>query len=407
MVKGNLASALARSSLDIQLPPRPAYGMLGRAIVLYTNSFALQGTAPNIVLWRYSVTIQEGDNNLRDNKSTLSRPKKKRIVEILLETAPFAGLPIASDWAQMLVSPKKVPFPSNERDSYKIEWYPADGDALPGSTPDESDRVKQSRRRNTYTVLVENIGTVSVQDLLSDLAQPTSNYPLKLETIQALNIIMAHGPSSERNIATAGGNKFYPFGNHPQLELTSLGGGLQAVRGYFGSVRTSVNRILFNLNVATGAFYKSGPLLDVMKDFTGGPPPANASQQMKLAAFVRKLRFETNYIPASDKGGKSKKDAKGRIATVRKVHTIGDLSRFGQNAENVKFDEVGANGGVTKVSVKDYFQRKYGIRLALPQAPLVNYGTLKEAKWIPAELCTILPGQLARRLLQGDQTRNM
>jgi len=397
MVKGDLASTLAAASLDIQLPPRPAYGKNGRPIVLYTNYFELKGIEADTVLYRYSVAIQE------DNE--LPRPKKKRLIELLLQTAPFAGLPIASDWVQILVTPKNVPFREQKRGSYKLEWYPADGEALPSPTPDEPDRVKQARRRNTYTLLVEAIGTVSVRDLLSDLAQPTSNYPLKLETIQALNVIMAHGPSSERNIATAGGNKFYPFGNHPQVELANLGGGLQAARGYFGSVRTSVNCILFNLNVATGAFYRSGPLLDVMTDFT--PPPKNAFQHSKLAAFVRKLRFETNYIPAREKGEKSKKSGKGHSATVRKVHAIGDLSRFGQHAENVKFDELGANGIVTKVTVKDYFFRKYGIRLAVPQAPLVNYGTLKEPKWIPAELCTILPGQLARRLLQGDQTSRM
>lgn len=45
--------------------------------------------------------------------------------------------------------------------------------------------------------------------------------------------------------------------------------------------------------------------------------------------------------------------------------------------------------------------------LRLPQAPLVNYGSRENPKWIPGELCSVLPGQLARRLLQGDQTREM
>jgi eukaryotic translation initiation factor 2C len=397
MVKGDLASALAASSLDIKLPLRPAYGVNGKAIVLYTNYYELKGISPDTLLYRYSVAFQP------DNE--LPKPKKKRLVELLLQMAPFAGLPIASDWAQILVTPKNVPL--DKRASYKLEWFPADGEALPAEAKDEPERVKQARRRNTHQALVEDIGTVSVKDLLSDLSQPTSNYPLKLETIQALNVIMAHGPSSERNIATANGNKFYPFGNHPQVQLADLGGGLQAVRGYFGSVRTGVNRILFNLNVATGAFYKSGPLLEVMQSFTGGPPPANQIQLRKLAAFVRKLRFETNYIQETDKAGKVKKDPKGRPITKRKVHSISDLSRFGQNARTMKFNEVGANGVVTEVSVEAYFLRKYGIRLTAWQAPLVNYGTAQDAKWLPAELCTILPGQLAKRLLQGDQTSKM
>jgi eukaryotic translation initiation factor 2C len=397
MVKGDLSTALAASSLDVKLPARPAYGTNGRAIVLYSNYFELKGINANTELYRYSVAFQP-DNDL-------PKPKKKRLVELLLKMAPFAGLPVASDWAQILVSPKKVPM-TEARAAYKLEWYPSDGEPLPEPTAEDSDRVKQARRKNSHTALVEDIGTVSVGDLLRDLAQPDSNYPLKLETIQALNVIMAHGPGSDKNMATAGGNKFYPFGSHPQLQTIPLGGGLDALRGYFTSVRTSVNRILVNVNVATGAFYKSGPLLDVLRDVSGGPPQ-NDFQQRKLATFVRKLRFETNYTPEIGKGGKPKKDAKGRTITKRKVHIIGDLSRYGQNATNVRFGEVDSNGTVRQVTVQQYFLSKYNITLVNPLAPLVNYGLPKDPKWIPAELCSVLPGQLAKRLLLGLQTSEM
>ncbi|KAF2036490.1 Piwi-domain-containing protein [Setomelanomma holmii] len=398
MVKGDLTSALAASSLDIQFPRRPAYGTAGKAIVLYTNYFELKGINPDTVLYRYSVAFQPSNE--------IPKPKKKRLIELLLSSSPFAGLPIASDWAQILVTPKKVPLES-KRKSFKLEWYPADGEPMPAPTPQDSEKIQAARARNTHTALVEEIGTVSIRDLHNDLKQSTSNYPLKLETIQALNVIMAHGPSGERNIATAGGNKFYPFGSHPQLQIADLRGGLQALRGYFSSVRTSVNRILVNVNVATGAFYKSGPLLDVMRDYTGGGPPSNDFQQRKLAAFVRKLRFETNYIPEKDKGGKVKKGPNGKTLTKRKVHTISDLSRYGQNATTVKFQQTGANGAVTQVTIQTYFKQQYNITLQFPQAPLVNYGTAKEPMWIPAELCSVLSGQLARRLLLGPQTSEM
>jgi eukaryotic translation initiation factor 2C len=396
MVKGDLSSALAASSLGVTLPARPAYGTMGKPIVLYTNYFELKGINANTELYRYSVAFQP-DNDL-------PRPKKKRLVELLLQMAPFAGLPVASDGAQILVTPKKVPL-EDKRASYKLEWYPADGEPFPAPSPNDAERVRLSRRKNTYQALVEDIGTVSVQDLLRDLAQPTSNYPLKLETIQALNVIMGHGSGSDRSIATASGNKFFPFGNHPQLQMAPLGGGLDALRGYFTSVRTSVNRILVNVNVATGAFYKSGPLLDVMADF--GPIPANPMQYRKLAAFVRKLRFETNYLPETGKGGKKKTDAKGRPVTKRKVHVIGDLSPFQKNATNIRFSKTDANGTVTQVTVQEHFRAQYGITLNVPQAPLVNYGTANDAKWIPAELCSVLPGQLAKRLLLGPQTSEM
>lgn len=396
MVKPDLANKMAGTSLDVQLPKRPAYGTAGRPTVLFTNYVKLEGIKPDTTFYRYSVAFQP-DNEIK-------KAKKRRLIEQLMNMPPFAGIPIASDWAQVLIGPKKVPL-AKKRDSFKIEWYPADGDPLPSQTPDEAPRIAQSRKKNTHTALIEELATVSVADLLKDLSQPGMTYPLKLETIQALNVVMAHGPSSDPNIATAGGNKFYPFGVHPQVQTMPLGGGLMAARGYFSSVRTSVNRILVNVNVATGAFYKSGPLLDVMLDY--GPHPQNDFQQQRLSAFLRLLKFETNYIRETGKDGKPKLGPKGVPITKRKVHIIAALSRFGQNARTVTFQEVGPGGAVAVVSVEAYFKKKYNITLKHPLAPLVNYGTPPAPKWIPAELCTVLPGQLAKKLLLGSQTSEM
>lgn len=396
MVKADISTTLAGTSLDLKLPSRPAYGTAGKAIVLYTNYFELKGIQGDTVLYRYSLAFSDAD---------LPKPKKRRLVQLLLQMEPFAKYKIASDGAQILVSLEKIALDST-RPEFTLEWYPKDGGPFPAPSPEDTEARKAARKKSTYRALVEELGTVSVKDLLKDLAQPTSTYPSKLETIQALNVIMAHGPSSDGRIATAGGNKFYPFGNHPQVQMADLGSGLQALRGYFSSVRTSVNRILVNVNVATRAFYKPGPLIGLMQEFTGGPPPSNAYQQKRLAAFFRKLRFETNYIPDTDKKGKAKMGPKGPL-TKRKVHMLADLSYYGKNAGNVTFSEVGANGKVTDISVKDYFKKRYNITLSAAQAPLVNYGTTKDPKWIPAELCTILPGQLAKGLLLGPQTSEM
>ncbi|KAH6633014.1 Piwi domain-containing protein [Boeremia exigua] len=389
MVKADLAKAMASASLGVVLPVRPAYGKLGRSIVLYTNYFELKGIHPNLDLYRYSVSFQpDGDK--------MPKAKKRRLVELLLQNAPFEGLPIASDWAQMLVSPEKIAI-GGDKASYTIEWYPADGEPLPAPGPDDTDRVKAARKRCTFKALVDELGTVSLKELLDDVSKPGSNYPLKLETIQALNILMTHSPSSDSNIATAGGNKFYPFDNHPQLQYADLGSGLQALRGYFTSVRTSVNRLLVNVNVATGAFYKPGPLLDVMSEFTGGYPPSNAYQYNKLAAFVKLLKFETNYLP----------DRKNKGQTKRKQHVITNLSLFGKDSSNLTFDMTDKNGKRTKLSIAEYFKKTYNMTLSVPKAPVVNYGTRDDPKWIPAELCTVLPGQLAKRLLLGPQTSEM
>lgn len=392
MVKADLSKAMASASLGVTLPARPAYGKLGRPIVLYTNYFELKGIKPDLDLYMYAVSLQPEDPEF-------PKAKKRRLVELLLDTAPFKGLPVASDWTQLLVSPKKVLLEGGDGDraSFTLEWYPKGGEPLSAPSPDDTDSMKANRKRSTYKMNVVETRTVSLKDLLDDISKPTSNYPLKLETIQALNVLMTHGPSSNDGITTAGGNKFYPYGSHPHVQQADLGSGLQALRGYFTSVRTSVSRLLVNVNVATGAFYKPGPLLDLMKEFTGGPPPASDHQQRKLTAFVRLLRFETNYLP----------DRKVKGQTKRKQHVITALSSFGKNSSNTTFDVTDKSGKRLKVSIQEHFRKTYNIVLKVPQAPMVNYGTVKDPKWIPAELCTILPGQLAKRLLLGPQTSEM
>jgi eukaryotic translation initiation factor 2C len=396
MVKGGLSAAMAATSMDITLPPRPAYGTAGKPIVLYTNYFELKGITADLELYRYAVSIQPDDK--------MPKARKRRLMEILLKTAPFAGHPIASDWAQMLISPKKIPLGQTKLE-LPLVWYPEDMGPLPAQTPDEAEAVTKARKKNTYQAMVMELGTVSVKEILKDLAQPTSTYPLKLETIQALNIIMTHGPSTDTSVATVGGNKFYPFGLHPQVEVKDLGGGLQALRGYFSSVRTSVNRILVNVNVATGAFYKSGPLLDVMGEVNNGRAQ-NPFQHNKMAAFVRKLKIETNYIPDTDNKGKAKMGKNGPL-TKRKVHSIFNLSPFGKNCSNISFKETDSKGKVTSITVTEHFKRRYNITLKVPDAPAVNYGDQANPKWLPAELCTVVHGQAAKRLLQGEQTSQM
>ncbi|ORX97093.1 Piwi domain-domain-containing protein [Clohesyomyces aquaticus] len=397
----DLSAALASTSLTDQLPRRPGYGTQGRKIVLWTNYFDLKGVAQDTFFYRYSVAFQP------DNE--LPKPKRKRLIQLLLQKAPFAGVPAASDWAQVLITSKKIGL-GGQRKDFALEWFPADGEPLPPPAANDSEGRKSARKRNNVKALVEELGTVSLAELMKDISGHAATYPLKLETIQALNIILSYVPSSDPNVATAGGNKFYPFGQHAKVQKTDLGTGLEALRGYFSSVRTSINRILVNVNVATGAFYKSGPLLDILKDVNNGIGMRNESEHKRVATFVRKLRFETNYIrdDSAAKGKKGGKPAAGKApATKRKVHNLFDLSTFGKNAINTQFDHTEPNGEKKKVTVQAYFQSAHGIVLKTPQAPLVNYGSRDSPKWIPGELCSVLPGQLARRLLLGDQTREM
>ncbi|OCK75132.1 Piwi-domain-containing protein [Lepidopterella palustris CBS 459.81] len=392
----DISAALAATSFGDQLPRRPGYGTQGRKIVLFTNYFHLtpaQKTKGE--LYRYSIAFQPENT---------PKPKKKRLIQLLLEQPPFQRIPSASDNAQVIVTTKKVNLKS-QRQSFDIEWYPSDGEPIPAPSANEQEGRTAARKRNTQKLLVELIGTVSIGELIKDISFQGSGgfYPAKLDTVQALNIILSRAPSSDPNIACIGQNRYFPFQGHGAAVVHDLGEGLEALRGYFSSVRTSVQRILVNINIATSAFYKSGPLLNVMAEFGR---PRHQDEHAKLAAFVRKLRIETRYIRELDADGKPKKDKAGP-AKLRKVHNICDLAPFNSSSSNVMFKYTNANGKEENVSVQSYFLKVHDIKLESPNAPVVNVGTNKDPRWIPAELCTILPGQVAKRMLSGNQTRKM
>ena len=45
--------------------------------------------------------------------------------------------------------------------------------------------------------------------------------------------------------------------------------------------------------------------------------------------------------------------------------------------------------------------------LQSPNAPLVNVGNGDHPNYVPPELCIVLPGQVARKKLSGEQTTEM
>jgi hypothetical protein len=347
-LKMDLSAQMSDLSVQDRLPRRPGYGTQGRKIVLWANYFKLEPTTlASTPLYRYSVAFQG---------TTPPKPKKKRTIELLLSKPPFAGITAATDGAQVIVTTQKVKITG--RQDFKIEWYPKDGAPTPAPTADEPAGRAAARQRNTLRLLVEELGTVSVADLLRDISFHNGGgyYSLRLETIQALNILLGQGPSNNANIAVSGGNKYYPFQGHPEMIVHDLGNGLQALRGYFSSVRTGVRRIIVNVNVATGAFFQPGPLIELMKAFNNGQRPQNPEQYNRTAAFVRKLRVETQHLTELDANGKPKMGKDGRPLRKKKTYTIASLSRSNQDANSVTFDYTNAAGVVKNVTVATYYK---------------------------------------------------
>ncbi|KAI0685180.1 argonaute-like protein [Cytidiella melzeri] len=355
---------------DNELPIRPGFGTLGTPIKLRTNFFPVK--VPKGPLHEYDVKIAPAVSIKR---------VKRRIFQLAEQTNDWgqAGMTgrVAHDHASKLISSFKLPQPLVIRITFSDEpdEAPRQQPAKPKGGKKDGGGKKPTPKE--YTLTIEYIQDLETQSLLNYLSgQPQYRGYDVLPVIAALNLILAAYPNrSTGDGVMVGRNKFFhPSAAEPPFPL---GGGLEAWRGFYSSVRPAHKQLMVNVNVCTTAFYTPGNLADSMQAFL------NASFTARPNAFVRGVRIKTTHLG------------------YRK--TVSGVSRF--NAKNHSFDseEYG------KVTVEAYFQRKYNITLRYPNLALIDVAgkNSKKANLLPAEVCIILEKQPFRGKLLDEHTAEM
>lgn len=428
----------AMSSLNLGtpnvLPARPGYGTEGHVVTVFANYVTLVPKS-DLTLYSYDVSTINPD---------VAGKKRTQVIRLLVNESPelatYRG-DMVTDFKSTLISRTQLDLGGIEK---VIEvTYKAEGE----------DDPKENAPRHKVTVKYTK--TLTVGDLISYLTStnPAVRYESKLDMIQALNIFLKHYAKSTNNLATIGASK--TFSMSVNADKRDLGEGLNALRGFFTSVRAATNRILVNVNVSHGAFYNEGKLLDLMAAFMDRRR-YDAKGLRSLEKFLKRVRVRTTHL-------KEKKNRKGEV--VHRPKTIFALakpakksdgqklnpprvSKFGAGPKNVEFwledkltssapssstpglepsqaaskkkgkgkgakgkaDVAGpqpASAGTGRyISVYDHFKNTYNITCG-DQYPVINVGTDKNPSYLPAEVCIVLPGQSAMAKLSGDQTRGM
>ncbi|KAI9649033.1 hypothetical protein NHQ30_001600 [Ciborinia camelliae] len=397
--------ALSKMSLNQKYPARPGYGTSGRKVQLYTNSFSLN-TSPNFALGRYMVDIIPN----MDTK----KKKRTQIFRLVLELPEFANTPVTTDYASMLITPNKLPF-KDER-IFNITWRSeGEDDPLPNA--------------QVYQVRIGSPTSFNISDFVQFLSKSSATDVSdiqKEETVQVMNTLMGFYAKRDKGTVSIAGNRHFSTarkGN--EHNFTSLNMGLEAIRGFYQSVRPATGRLLLNVNVTHSVFLESAPLADLFK---------RLGQRHGVVDKIKRKRVEVIHLPA-------KKSKAG--TTIPREKSIWDLAhprdgsnedhppqiaRYGAGPKDVKFyisaespstkgdaptksGSKKASGPTIKVnsyiSVYDYFKLKYPKFNLNPSFPVVNVGNNIKPSYLPAEVCIIKPGQVVKKSLLGDQTRLM
>lgn len=255
-----LIQAFSGMSLQhTELPLRPGWGTLGTPVKLRSNYFAVK--VPRGPLHEYDVKLTP--------PVTIRRVKRRifALLELSPAFAPYRGA-VAHDFSAKLIAAKKLPQPA----VFEVPFY------------DEDESGPPAQGGKTYSVEVTYIQDIDLGALMNYLTGDLQYRDIDIgPVLAALNIVLAQHPG--RNGVMVGTNRFF-FPN----ETFDLGGGLEAWKGFYSSVRPAYKQLMVNVNVATTAFYSEGNLANAMQAFR------NASFGARVDNFVRSVRVQTTHL---------------------------------------------------------------------------------------------------------------
>ncbi|OJJ95652.1 hypothetical protein ASPACDRAFT_81768 [Aspergillus aculeatus ATCC 16872] len=401
---------------DRKYPLRPGYGTQGKRVDLFANYLHLKSIGKT--LHRHRVEILE-DHSVR-------RPtgkKAKQVVKLLIEEH-FASQRngVVTDFVSTLISRDKLLEEGENDRTYDVRYRDEYDDEYP-----EPSKV--------YRVNCQHTGTLEPSDLLDYLtsASATNMFDKKPEILQAMNIVLGHQPKIDPNIHSVGANRHFAIA-HGQKEGYNLGDGLEALRGFFVSVRAATSRLLVNVQVKYVACYQEGALAALITSYQ----QPNRFEFHSLQRFLKNLRIRATHIERSNKRG----EVIPRFKRIASLANRGDgaslphppiVPRLGAGPNDVKFwlDEAGQQSSQQQsasskkkkkgkkpvtagppsagryISVADFFEERYGMTNLDSRMPVMNVGTRENPSYLPVEVCNVEPGQQAKTKLSPFQTREM
>lgn len=279
-------------SLSDKFPSRPGFGTRGTPVNLWANYFELVPPM-DLLLHRYDVFVTPEAKGKKQNQ----------LVRLLLDSPELSSFKqdVVSDFKSTIISRKKL-----DRDEIVL--------GIQYRAEDEDDPLLNAQ---TYRIRVKFTNILSVSELMDYLTSSNigTRYPDEQPITQAFNIFMNHHAKASGNLAAIGRSKTFSIG----AEKFDLGVGLDAIKGFFSSVRMTTCRVLVNVNVSHGAFYQDIPLDHLMRKYGTGNKP-------QLEKFLKKLKIRTTHLP-------EKKNRSGKVLPRVKTITAFANKYDGRNLE--------------------------------------------------------------------------
>ncbi|KAH8832904.1 argonaute-like protein [Flagelloscypha sp. PMI_526] len=325
---------------------RPSFGSKGRQILVQVNAFPTPVLQGNIYHYDGRHSSSQKDNGSHD-----SAPRASSGTSLPLELHTMDG---------------RMYFPSHE-----LNLDPA---TQPFQIPFEG---------KTFKVRLTHVATIN-PEVLNRFVEGKQTQDNAVQTaITALNVAARAEPSKTRPF-----NARYIYSDHENVQVQGRGAPpVDIWRGYFMSIRPAMGRMIVNVDISCGVFYRPGTFIEIICQFLGiqthqlGQLPNRDREFRKAVRFFSGLTVEVTQLDGS-----------------RKNRAIKGF--FRETATQFRFTNRTTNQQMT---VAQYFQSNQQ-PLTFPNLLGIKVGS---GAYIPLERCRILPGEQMRKEISPDVTAAM
>jgi eukaryotic translation initiation factor 2C len=364
----------AKYSVPTEFKQRPGYNTTGKAISLHVNAYPVT-QYPNVNIYQYDVVVGNGaEKRVIHQKVWQSKARKDA-----------TGAGIIYDGNKLAWSIKDL----------KEQRIMVDLDAAEGK-PSRGDR-------NTFRLRITPAKKMDVGVIQSFLdGRVARNVPV-LEAINFLDHLLREGPANNPNFVAVRRSFFARNG-----ERSDLGGAVEVFRGVYQSLRLAEGKkMIINVDVANTTFWKPNALISAitqnqkMRDPQQlirelQPAQRNGSRELTSLAKTIKSRFKGTMVTANYPGN----------PTQGKEWKLFTISLNNADEERIEWKDPQTKQPTgEKISITQYFKRKYNISLQYPKLALMEM-TKKGVKF-PMEFLHIIQNQRYAAKLDELQTANM
>ncbi|KAL9128364.1 MAG: hypothetical protein Q9217_002943 [Psora testacea] len=353
------------------------FGKAGKTVKLNINSHEVLQW-PNRDVYQYDVLIGSG-------------AEKRGLVMAVWESSAVqnaVGQSFIFDGNKLGWSLKKF--------DHEIKLH-VDLDAEKGVPPRKGNDGKP--RDNNHRVRINLAKRVRLESLRAYLEGRLAFEVSVLESINFFDHLLRESPSKK----LINFKRSY-FSRVPQShERTLVGGGIEAMKGVYQSIRAAEGRkLVVNVDVSNSCFWHEESYAHLAYLISGRADRDKfrsdainvpfGSNEPPLYRFLRRLHRTKFYIKHRGRGESTK------------LHTLMRISS--KTSDTYKFDYTDRETGkVENMSIAKYFQKKYNVRLQCPWLPVLE--TAKSGEVYPMELAYMAPGQRYLYKLNEDQTSKM